>query len=106
MLLVLALVLQVFIAWAGAWLLAQKRSRWSRTRIVLTASVPVPLLTAASFAYIAGYDRLVRSVDEVPFDGAYTLVLGTVVLFCIGVVPAAVAARRSTRSEDLTDIFQ
>src|SRR5437763_11955853 len=105
MLLVLVLVLQIAIAWAGARSLRQKRSRWSRSRIALTAALPVSLLAAALFAYIAGYDRLVEPVDEVPFDGAITLVIGTVVLFLIGAAAAAVAARRSLPSQDLTDIF-
>jgi hypothetical protein len=65
----------------------------------------VPLLAAAFFAYLAGYDRLVRSVDGVRFDGAISLVYGGVVLFLIGAIVAAVAGGRSVPSQDLTDIF-
>jgi purine-cytosine permease-like protein len=106
LLLPVLLVLQIVTAWAGARSLRQRRRRWSRIRITLTAALPVPLLAAAFFAYLAGYDRLVRSIDGVRFDGAIGLVVGTVVLFCIGFAPAAVAGRKSTRSEDLAGIFE
>jgi hypothetical protein len=108
MFLLLILIVQIVAAVGLATLLCAKL-RWSKSRVALLSALPIPLLLGGLAVYLAGYERLVQSVDEQPAELAITICIGVIGLFGIGFAVAAATVRRIKRSHvdpnQISDLF-
>jgi len=106
MILILLIVAAILVPIGAASLLLRYRSQWSNGHIALIAGLPFPVTVASLVAYIAGYARLVKSVDDVPGDLIYSIVVGAAMPYLIGTAVAAVTMKvRRKPPVDVADIF-
>ena len=108
MLLIIALILDLAGAFAVARFL-RRRTNWIGGVVALVAALPVPLLLGVLAAAVAGYGRLMKSVDGQPMELVITIGIGVIALYVAGLVAAAFSVRPGrppTDRVDVADIFK